>query len=262
MKRVMGIVVAVGFCLVTGVVSFEQAAYSHDGEGHSHGAHSASVEVSPTEVDSLKQIHRDYLAIANSISSKELSEVHKSSESLSLVIEALSRTLSGPDAARTTGLLNNLRKVADILHENADKGDLSGAEVNLKKMEAILKMIDEKFNFSFDATSAVPSKSTGHPHGEVCSDPDITINIDSKQYAFEPSLIQVKKGQRVCLKLTSQDVEHGIMIDGYHVHVHGTKDSPGEVQFVADRVGEFNFICHQVCGTGHDDMKGKLIVSE
>lgn len=256
-KRRIALMIAL--CVVAGATFYEPLVYAHDGEEHSHSGHDSKFDESIADKDLLGQIHSIYVDLTDSISKKVLAGVHDKSESLSSLALTLSKKLTGPDAKRTEGLLNNLRKVADSLHESADKNDLVGAQANLKKMDALLKMIDDRFNYSFQ-NAAVHSHGTEHPHGESCSVPDVTVNINSRQYAFEPTEIRVKKGQKVCLKLTSQDVEHGIMIDDYHVHVHGQKDKPGEVQFVADRTGEFNFICHQVCGTGHGDMKGKFIV--
>jgi len=33
------------------------------------------------------------------------------------------------------------------------------------------------------------------------------------------------------------------------------------ISFIADQVGEFNFFCSVFCGSGHSDMRGKLIVN-
>jgi len=33
-----------------------------------------------------------------------------------------------------------------------------------------------------------------------------------------------------------------------------------EFEFVADKVGEFNFFCNVYCGEGHSEMGGKLVV--
>jgi|GEM_PF-4132003 len=253
------IVFMVALSVVAGGTFFETSVYAQDGGDHSHHGHESKIDARMTDRDFLAQIHSNYVGLADLISNKVLAGVYDKSASLSSVALILSKKLTGPDANRTEGLLNNLRKVAESLHESADKNDQMGAEANLKKMDALLKMIDERFEYSFQ-NAAVDSHSAEHPHGDSCNMPDVTISINSRSYAFEPTEIRVKKGQKVCLKLISQDVEHGIMIEDYHVYLHGQKDKPGEVQFTADRKGEFSFICHQVCGTGHGEMKGKFIV--
>ncbi len=80
------------------------------------------------------------------------------------------------------------------------------------------------------------------------------ITVDAKMFEFNPSIIKVKEGERVRLKVNSLDVEHSIYIPELDVHIHG------EGVFVADKKGTFNFSCHTYCGSGHEAMKGVLIV--
>ncbi len=86
------------------------------------------------------------------------------------------------------------------------------------------------------------------------------ITIIAKDFTFEPSTIEVMKGDNVRLRLVSKDVRHGILITGYGIN---EAFSPGEdaiVEFTADREGEFGFRCSVYCGKGHSTMKGTLIV--
>ncbi len=84
--------------------------------------------------------------------------------------------------------------------------------------------------------------------------------ITAKQWSFSPSVIKVKKGDTVVLKLKSADVAHGISIPDFGINA---TFKPGEikiVEFVADKAGTFEFICNVRCGVGHIGMKGTLIV--
>lgn len=83
---------------------------------------------------------------------------------------------------------------------------------------------------------------------------DREITVDAKMFEFNPSVIKVKEGERIRLKVNSLDVEHSIYIPELEIHVHG------EEVFVADKKGEFEFYCHSYCGSGHEAMKGVLIV--
>ena len=80
------------------------------------------------------------------------------------------------------------------------------------------------------------------------------ITIDAKMFEFSPNIIKVKEGERIRLKINNLDVEHSIIIPELGIHIHG------EGMFVAKRKGTFNFYCHSYCGSGHDAMKGILIV--
>ncbi|MFC5405995.1 cupredoxin domain-containing protein [Cohnella soli] len=83
-----------------------------------------------------------------------------------------------------------------------------------------------------------------------------TIEIDAKNFEFDKKEIKVKKGDTVNLSLKNSQGNHSIKIDGYDVVVKANKTTT----FTADKAGEFEFVCATMCGTGHGDMKGKLIV--
>lgn len=105
------------------------------------------------------------------------------------------------------------------------------------------------------------------------------IEVSAKKYEFTPNEIHVKKGTKVQLKVHSVDEPHGIKLS---VHPKGSKDKPspgllfsdpagnGKVEkdedqvleFVAERVGTYEFECAKFCGFGHRRMKGKLVVEE
>lgn len=88
------------------------------------------------------------------------------------------------------------------------------------------------------------------------------FNVIAKQWEFVPNVIEVNKGDRVRLKITSIDVTHGIGLPDFGID--SVRLPPNEtkiVEFVADKTGTFNtMICTAYCGTGHADMKGSIVV--
>jgi len=88
------------------------------------------------------------------------------------------------------------------------------------------------------------------------------ISVTARQYEFEPNEIVVTKGEVVRLLITSEDVVHGFKILGYDVMEDFYPGVPAKIEFVADRAGEFVFICDVYCDEGHWDMKGKFIVQD
>lgn len=86
------------------------------------------------------------------------------------------------------------------------------------------------------------------------------ISVTAKQFAFSPDTIKVKQGDKVRLKIKSVDVAHGVGIPDFNVSVDLAPGKEETVEFVADKKGEFTFFCSVFCGSGHPDMKGKLIV--
>lgn len=93
------------------------------------------------------------------------------------------------------------------------------------------------------------------------SKPDVVIHVVMKKYAFDPAVIRVKKGQVVELDVSTADVQHGFSVPDL-----GIKEpiqphrAPAKVVFKADRAGVFPMTCSIICGPGHDDMVGKIVV--
>lgn len=93
------------------------------------------------------------------------------------------------------------------------------------------------------------------PGGEVKE-----IKVTAKQFAFEPSTIEVNKGDKVRLIVTSTDVPHGIAIPEYGINERLDPGKEVKIEFTADKQGTFTAFCSVFCGSGHSNMKGKIIV--
>ena len=86
--------------------------------------------------------------------------------------------------------------------------------------------------------------------------------MTAKKFEFDPSVIRVKKGEKVRLIITATDHDHGFKLDTFDVNQVLKKGDPTTIEFTADKVGEFEFKCSVYCGMGHRKMKGKLVVEE
>jgi len=86
------------------------------------------------------------------------------------------------------------------------------------------------------------------------------FRMTAKQFAFEPSTIEVNKGDRVRLIVTSTDVPHGIAIREYGINERLEVGKPVTIEFTADKQGTFMAFCSVFCGAGHTGMKGKIVV--
>jgi len=61
------------------------------------------------------------------------------------------------------------------------------------------------------------------------------FEMDARRFAFEPGTITVSKGDTVRLKITSSDVTHGIIIDGYDIDENLPSGEEVIVEFVAEK---------------------------
>lgn len=80
------------------------------------------------------------------------------------------------------------------------------------------------------------------------------IDVVARRFYYSPDTIVVNRGDRVILRLISEDVQHGLYIDGYDLNVTAYPGSDGRVSFVADRTGKFTFRCSVTCGMHHPYM--------
>ncbi len=88
----------------------------------------------------------------------------------------------------------------------------------------------------------------------------VTLHITAKQFAYDPNVITVNKGDHVHLVLTSLDVTHGFSLPAFNVNTQIVPGQDSIVDFVADQSGTFDFRCSVVCGAGHAGMTGQLVV--
>ncbi len=86
------------------------------------------------------------------------------------------------------------------------------------------------------------------------------FKITAKQFAFEPETIEINKGDKVRLIVTSMDVPHGFSIPEYGINERLDVGKPVTIEFIANKEGSFSSFCSVFCGSGHSKMKGKIIV--
>jgi len=92
------------------------------------------------------------------------------------------------------------------------------------------------------------------------SEPDVKIAVVMKKYSVQPAEIRVKKGQRVQLTVSTADVQHGFAVPDLGIKEPVQKGRPAVIVFEARQAGTFPITCSIVCGPGHDEMAGRLVV--
>jgi cytochrome c oxidase subunit 2 len=88
------------------------------------------------------------------------------------------------------------------------------------------------------------------------------IQVTLRKYEFNPGSLRVRKGEQVRLILAAVDHDHGFKLDDFNVNQKVLKGTTVVVEFTADKAGTFQFRCSNVCGLGHRNMKGLLVVEE
>ncbi|MBI2998557.1 MAG: cupredoxin domain-containing protein [Deltaproteobacteria bacterium] len=78
---------------------------------------------------------------------------------------------------------------------------------------------------------------------------------------WSPPEIKVKKGQKVRLRILSEDVTHSFQLLHLGIDTGPIYTSSSQlVEFAADRVGTFPFYCNTRCSARHENLMGLLIV--
>ena len=87
------------------------------------------------------------------------------------------------------------------------------------------------------------------------------FEVKAKKFSYTPNIIKVNKGDKVSIRLISEDVHHGFFVDGYGVKTSAHPGQEGALSFTADKSGRFSFRCSVTCGSLHPYMIGYLYVS-
>ena len=80
------------------------------------------------------------------------------------------------------------------------------------------------------------------------------FTVNAFRFGYSPDRIEVNKGDNVRIIVNNTDTIHGIKIPDLKL------SGDSLIEFTADETGEFNWYCANMCGGGHMQMQGKLIV--
>jgi heme/copper-type cytochrome/quinol oxidase subunit 2 len=86
------------------------------------------------------------------------------------------------------------------------------------------------------------------------------FQVKASSFEYSPAVLHVNPGDQVTIELASEDVVHGIYIDGYDLEVHADPGQPARLSFAANKTGSFRLRCSVTCGALHPFMSGQLKV--
>lgn len=128
---------------------------------------------------------------------------------------------------------------------------------------------------SDDSPTGDDSESDGSSDSDSDVDPDDvdrTIEVEGWSFGWDPSEIEVARGEAIELVVSVEDDGigdgHGLAIPAFDVGIAPIyPDQSESAVFVADEVGEFQMLCSVQCsqpgaGTGHEQMIGSFTVTE
>lgn len=117
---------------------------------------------------------------------------------------------------------------------------------------AVLITVGVIYNVYFRAPETAPIKPTGNV---------VEINITANKNKWDPTLIAVKAGDTVKIKLINEDpYDHGFAIEAFGINKRMFAKQNASIEFIASKKGDFLFYCSVPCGEGHFEQIGHLIV--
>jgi nitrous-oxide reductase len=93
---------------------------------------------------------------------------------------------------------------------------------------------------------------------------EVTVKLVVVRSSFEPSKVEVNKGDKVTIHITNieqtTDELHGFGLNEYNINVVIDPGETKTISFVADKSGVFPFYCTNFCSALHQEMQGYLLV--
>jgi cytochrome c oxidase subunit 2 len=96
----------------------------------------------------------------------------------------------------------------------------------------------------------------------IAAENEQVIQITAKRFEYSPKEITLKKGVPVVLEFTSLDRLHGFNCPGLKLRMDIRPGKVNTLRFTPDKAGTFPFHCDNFCGSGHEGMRGTIIVTE
>lgn len=86
------------------------------------------------------------------------------------------------------------------------------------------------------------------------------FTIVAKDFHYTPVRIEVTQDDLVKLTVRSEDIAHSFTIDEYRIVRRVPAGGITTFEFRADRAGTFPFYCNLTSESGHQMMRGELVV--
>jgi cytochrome c oxidase subunit 2 len=88
------------------------------------------------------------------------------------------------------------------------------------------------------------------------------LHMVARMWAFQPSEIRLPVGSKLNIYVTSQDIIHGFHVEEHNLNLMAVPNAINYFQATFNRVGTFDFACHEYCGAAHHTMAGRFIITE
>lgn len=111
-----------------------------------------------------------------------------------------------------------------------------------------------------DPRTVLETEPWATPGLREISDGHYEAYVVAKTWVFEPRELEIPVGSTVDIFVTSPDLQHGFKITDTNINMQIVPGQVSKLTYTFDEVGEFPYICHEYCGSGHATMFGVVKV--
>jgi cytochrome c oxidase subunit 2 len=86
------------------------------------------------------------------------------------------------------------------------------------------------------------------------------IKIEARKFVYTPNQIVLKQGESVVLEFTAIDFMHGFNVPDMHIRADLMPGQVTRVPLNTDMAGDFDFLCDNFYGSGHETMNGRITI--
>jgi len=106
------------------------------------------------------------------------------------------------------------------------------------------------------------ARATAVRAGEVAasSAAERVVQVTARRFSYNPDVIELELGVPAVIELTSLDRAHGFAVAELGLRIDVEPGKSTRVRVVPDKVGTFLFHCDVFCGSGHEEMAGRIVV--
>jgi cytochrome c oxidase subunit 2 len=94
------------------------------------------------------------------------------------------------------------------------------------------------------------------------ADKERVVRIVAQKFSYTPNEIVLKKGQAAVLEFTALDFVHGFKIPDLNIRADLPPGKVTRVRITPDKAGVYDFLCDNFCGSGHEEMSGRILVKD
>lgn len=107
---------------------------------------------------------------------------------------------------------------------------------------------------------AAALSGTMNAQGAVRQSKERVIRIQAKKFSYTPNEIVLKEGESAVLEFTSLDFLHGFSVPDLKIRADLPPGQVTRVPLPSLKPGSYDFLCDNFCGSGHEQMGGRIVV--